>query len=110
MPLLGHPRPCISLDAAHNTFSTVTWQKIDRLDNIVKICSRITGKEQQSLCNIFNHHSEKNPKVIMSNRNHVLSMFHELLPSGRCYQCLKVIARAQKSFTPHSIRLLNSTS
>ena len=31
----------------------------------------------------------------MSDRNHVLSMYYELLPSGRRYRCLKVKPRAK---------------
>ena len=46
--------------------------------------------------------------MIMSDRNHALSMCYELLPSGRRYRCLKVKPRTQKSFIPYSIRLLNS--
>ena len=53
---------------------------------------------------------KKEAKVIMSDRNHALSMCYELLPSGRRCRCLKVKPRAQKSFIPYSIRLLNSTS
>ena len=34
----------------------------------------------------------------MSDRNHVLSMYYELFPSGRRYRCIKVQPRAQKSF------------
>ena len=43
--------------------------------------------------------------MIMSDRNHALSMCYELLPSARRYRCLKVKPRAQKSFIPYSIRL-----
>ena len=53
---------------------------------------------------------KKKAKMIMSDRNHALSMCYELLPSGRRYRCLKVNPRTQKSFIPYSIRLLNSTS
>ena len=80
------------------------------LSNIVKACSNIVGVEQKSLYNILNHRIEKKEKVIMSDRNDVLSMCYELMPSGRRYRCQKVKPHAQKSFIPYSIRLLNSTS
>ena len=41
--------------------------------------------------------------MIMSDRNHALSMCYELLPSGHRYRCLKVKPCAQKSFIPYSI-------
>ena len=80
------------------------------LNNIVKVCSKTVGIEQKSQHNIFNHSVKKKAKVIMSDRNHGLSICYELLPSGRRYRCLKVKPRTQKSFIPYSIRLLNSTS
>ena len=65
-------------------------------NNIVKVCSKTVGVEQKSLYNIFNHRVKKKAKVIMSDRNHVLSMCYELLPSGRRYRCLKVKPHAQE--------------
>ena len=78
-------------------------------NNIVKVCSKTVGIEQKSLHNIFNN-SAKKAKVIMSDRNHALSMRYESLPSGHRYRCLKVRPRTQKSFIPYSIKLQNSTS
>ena len=56
------------------------------LNNIVKVCSKIVGAEQKSSCNVFNHCVEDKAKVIMSDINHVLSVYHKLLQSGRRYR------------------------
>ena len=77
--------------------------------NIVNVCTETVGVEQKSIYNIFSHRVEIKKKV-MSDRNHVLSMYYELLPSGHGYWCLKVKPCPLKSFIPYSIRLLNSTS
>ena len=45
----------------------------------------------------------KKANVIVSDKNHVLSTFHELLPSAHCNRCLKVKTHTQTSFIPHSI-------
>ena len=91
-------------------YGSVNLHSKKLLNNIVKVCSKTVGIEQKSLHNIFNHSVKKKAKVIMSDRNHALSMCYELLPSGRRYRCLKVKPCAQKLFIPYSIRLLNSTS
>ena len=91
-------------------YGSVNLRSKKLLNNIVKVCSKTVGIEQKSLHNIFNNSVKKKAKVIMSDRNHALSMCYELLPSGRRYRCLKVKPRTQKSFIPYSIRLLNSTS
>ena len=70
------------------------------LNNIVNVCSKIYGVELESQCNIFSHRVEENAKITLSEKNHVLFMYYELMPSGYRYRCLKVNPRAQKSYIP----------
>ena len=68
------------------------------LNNIVNVCSKIVGVEQKSLYNIFSHCVENKAKVIMSDKDHVLSVYYKLLQCGRRYRSIKVKPRAQKTF------------
>ena len=81
-------------------YGSVNLHSKKLLNNIVKVCSKIVGIEQKSLYNVFDHCVEDKARVIMSDRNHMLSMYYELSPSIHHYQCLEVRPCAQKSFIP----------
>ena len=59
------------------------------LNNIVKVCSKVVGVER-NLYIISLAIMLKRAREIMSDIDHVLSMYYELLTSGRHYRCLKV--------------------
>ena len=66
------------------------------LNNIVMVCSKTVGVEQKSLYNIFDHRVEKEAMVIMSEINHVLSMYY-------CHLVVVVgVSKSNHAHTNHS--------
>ena len=96
------------------TFSFTCWfnclsvKDQNSLNNIVKICSKITGIQLKSIRSLWNNHAVQKAKCIMSQPDHVLSEEFTLLPSGRRYLLIRArTVRYSHSFIPAAIRLLN---
>ena len=56
---------------------------------------------------LYERRALKKARQILNDECHVLAQCYELLPSGRHFRNFKVKARAQRSFIPCSIKLLN---
>ncbi|KAK0155470.1 hypothetical protein N1851_002135 [Merluccius polli] len=72
-------------------FHTESLSVKDRnsLNNIVKICSKITGIQLKSLSSLWNKHAVQKATCIISQPDHVLSEEFTLMPSGRRYYSIR---------------------
>ena len=95
------------------TFGIVCWYGSlsvkckNVLNKVVKVCGKVVGKGQTSMSELYECRMVKKAGKIASDSSHVLSQHYELLPSGRRYRTFKCKARAQRSFVPTSVQLLN---
>ena len=97
------------------TFSFICWfnglSVKDRncLNNIVKICSKITGVKQSDLNTLWQRRVVQKARCLIDQPDHILSSNFALMPSGRRYRApLCSTNRYSKSFIPSAIRLLNA--
>ena len=77
------------------------------LSAVVNICSKVVGVKQVRMQELYKRRALKKARQILNDESHVLAQCYELLPSGLCFRNSKVKARAQRSFIPCSIKLLN---
>ena len=74
----------------------------------MNICSKVVGVKQVGMQELYERRAlKKKARQILHDESHVLAQRYELLPSGHRLRNCKVKARAQKSFIPCSIKLLN---
>jgi hypothetical protein len=78
------------------------------LNDVVNVCSKVVGARQVNIQELYDRRVVKKAEQILNDDSHVLAKYYELLPSGRRYRTMKVKTRAQKTFIPQSIHLLNS--
>ena len=78
------------------------------LDDVVNVCSKVVGKKQACIQDLYERRLKRKARQIAGDRSHVLAKFFELLPSGRRYRTVKGKARFLKTFMPRSLHLLNS--
>ena len=97
------------------TFSFICWfnglSVKDRncLNNIVKICSKITGVKQTDLNTLWKRRVVQKAKGLIDQPDHILSSGFDLLPSGRRYRTVLCSTnRYSKSFIPSAVELLNA--
>ena len=80
-----------------------------RLNRIVNIASKVVGKKQKCLNDLYQQSVIKKGKNIIDDVNHPLNRHFELLPSGRRLRTPKFRRQIyNKSFVPSAIRILNS--
>ncbi len=77
------------------------------LNDVVNVCSKVVGEKEPGLNELYERRVMQKAKEIVTDSSHVLNKHYELLPSGRRYRTFKLNARAQKSFIPRSVKLLN---
>ena len=77
------------------------------LCDVINVCSKVVGVRQTSLNELYERRAVIKARQIASDDSHVLAKHYNLLPSGRRFRTMKVKSRAQKSFIPQSIKLLN---
>ena len=97
------------------TFSFICWfrhltiRDRNSLNNIVKVCSKITGMKQRDLGSFCDKQTVSKAARILSIPEHVLVREFSLLPSGRRYSAIEAKTnRYSRSFVPTAIRLLNN--
>jgi hypothetical protein len=97
------------------TFSFICWfgcvsvKQKSKLSGIVNVCSKIVGTKQISLTDLFKSRALTKAVQISQDPTHALSMFYELLPSGRRFRAFKCrTKRFQTTFVPTSVTLLNA--
>ena len=78
------------------------------LNDVVNVCSKVIGRKQIGMQELYDRQVKRKARKIASDDSHVLAKYYELLPSGRRFRSLRVKTRAQKTFIPRSITLLNS--
>ena len=96
------------------TFGFLAWQgglsvtNSNTLTKTVNISSKVIGKEQESLNDLYNTRAERKGRQIASDPDHPLNSRYCLLPSGRHYRTpLLHTNRSRNSFVPRSLKLLN---
>ena len=94
------------------TVSVICWinslsvKDRNSLDNIVKICSKITGVQLKSTTSLWNKRAVQKAKCIITHPNHVLSEDFTLMPSGRRYYSIRTRSTwLSNSCIPATIRL-----
>lgn len=99
------------------TFSFICWyastnlKQKSALNKVVKVSSKITGTQQNSLTDLFNSQVLRKADLISRDGTHPLNPDFQLLPSGFRYKC--PIARTNRykhSFIPTAVTLLNTAS
>ena len=96
------------------TFCFVAWffslsiVNKNKLNKIVNMSSKIVGQQQLSMTRLCESRVAGKGRAILSDASHPLNTQYEMLPSGRRYRVpLLRTSRAQRSFIPTSIVLLN---
>lgn len=96
------------------TFSFICWFKSlslvdkNRLQKIVKICSKIIGIKLRDLSSLYEEQVLRKAKCILSQPLHPLFPEFDLLPSGRRFRVPQQDKRFSKTFVPSAIKELNS--
>ena len=75
--------------------------------DVVNVCSKVIGKKPIGLQELHDKQIKRKVRKIASDNSHVLAKYYEFLPSGRRFRTLRVKSRAQKTFIPKSLMLLN---
>ena len=74
------------------SFNIVTWygnlgmRERTKLNRVVKMASKLIGRKQNSLSQIYNQYVKKKAQTIISDETHPLNEFLQLLPSGRRFR------------------------
>ncbi|KAJ0066452.1 hypothetical protein NL108_013223 [Boleophthalmus pectinirostris] len=96
------------------TFSFICWfyglsvKDKNSLNQIVKVCSKISGVQMEDLASVWRHRVLQKTKAILSQPNHVLHSQFMKMPSGRRYVTpQQKTNRYAKSFIPSAIKILN---
>ena len=90
-------------------FGHLSVKNRSKLSRVVNIASKIIGKSQDPLINIYNLNIKKKANTIVADQSHPLHACFEKLPSGRRFRvprCKKNLYK--KSFVPSAITVLNS--
>ena len=97
------------------TFSFVSWygsttlKNKKRLQQVVKVCSKIANITLNELNSLYKLRSLKKAKSILADPSHPLTSEFVLLPSGRRFSMPKCTTNRHKnSFVPAAIGFLNS--
>ena len=97
------------------TFSFVSWygsitlKNKNRLQHIVKVCSKIAHTTLNELHSLYKIRALKKARSILANPSHPLITEFELLPSGRRFSLPKCKTNRHKnSFVPAAIGFLNN--
>lgn len=98
------------------SFSLVAWYDsltlMDKnsLQQVVKWASRLVGRPQLSLSDLYKEQLQRKVSLVLMDKSHPLHGEFKLLRSGRRYKApLKGTKRYSTSFVPAAIALLNKT-
>lgn len=80
-----------------------------KLNRIVSMASKIVGKPQKPLCQIYTDRTRNKARKITVDSTHPLSSEFELLKSGRRFRVPLAKSYLKKSFIPNAISILNQT-
>lgn len=82
----------------------------NKLSRIVSMASKIVGKPQKALTQLFTERTRKKARSILGDSSHPLFSQFEPLSSGRRYRVPLATKNVfKKSFIPSAINILNST-
>lgn len=98
------------------TFSFICWhgslsiKQKNRMQGIVKVCSKIVGTLLNDLYDLYKVRSLKKARAILADHSHPLWDEFMLLPSGRRYSLPRCRTnRLKRSFIPTAITIVNNT-
>ena len=78
------------------------------LERIVKLCSKVIGAKQNSLCVLYDDRIVTKVKSIVRDESHILTQYFELLPSGRRFRVPRSnTQRLKKTFIFKGIEAMN---
>ena len=79
-----------------------------RLNSIVNRGSKVVGVRQTGLSELYEKRAMRKGLQIMSDLCHILSQYHDTLPSGRRLRSfIAKKAKTLNSFVPMSIKIIN---
>jgi hypothetical protein len=94
----------------HAWFGSLSVQNKNKLNSIIKISSKILGKQMPSLQILYDIRILKKARIILNDDMHVLNDQLQFLPSGRRLRVIPFKTnRAMKTFIPNCIRLINNS-
>ena len=89
-------------------FNGLSISNRNRLDRVVKVCSKVIGVQQKSLTMLYNDRIEKKVNSIVQDQSHILSQYFDLMPSGRRYRVPRSnTQRLRKTFVYKGIEIMN---
>lgn len=90
-------------------FGYLSVKSKNKLNRIVSMASKIVGKAQTTLPQLYTERMRKKARKITEDSTHPLSSQFEVMKSGRRYRAPLAKGTFNKSFVPHAIRILNQT-
>ena len=97
------------------SFNIVTWygnlgvRETARLNRVVNLASKLIGRKQKPLSQIYYQYAKKKAQKILSDRTHPLNESFQFLHSGRRLRVPSYNRHLYKlSFVPSAIKILNS--
>ena len=99
------------------SFNIVTWygnldqKDKNKLNRIVNLASKLTGKKQEALYEIYNDFVLRKSKKIISDSAHPLFSDFQMMPSGRRFRVPAWKRQIfKRSFVPTAINILNTAN
>ena len=96
------------------TFSFVCWFRTlsvksrNSLSGVVNLCSKVVGRKQVPLEQLFQKRALKKAVSIQTDPTHPLSVLFEILPSQRRFRSVRCrTQRFRNTFVPTAVSLLN---
>ena len=90
-------------------YGNLTLANKNRLANLVKVASKVTGRSQMQLTDMYSRQVLRKAPLILECVDHPLQSEFILLPSGRRWKVPALRTKRFKvSFVPTAIQLLNS--
>lgn len=89
-------------------FSHLSSKCKTKLNRVVSIASKIVGKPQKQLTNLYTDRLKRKARRIVADATHPLCNQFELLKSGKRYRVPLAKGIFRKSFIPNAINILNS--
>ena len=91
-------------------FNNLSVKNRNKLENIVKLSSKIINSQQRSLGQFCSNQVNKKALKIIDDKNHILNNRFELMQSGRRYRLpICKTNRYRLSFIPHAIKVVNAS-
>lgn len=91
-------------------YGNLTLANKNRLSSLIKLASKISGRSQAQLTDLYNRQVFRRASSLLECQDHPLHAEFKLLPSGRQLRVPVMRTKRYKvSFIPTAIKLLNGT-